>query len=50
MLTPKQNFYESAKGLNPDRYSNQYEAIRLHFTPALMHLGSPRPACTSPRR
>ena len=42
MLTPKQNFYESAKGLNPDRYSNQYEALRLHFHPALLHLGSPK--------
>ncbi len=43
MLTPKQNFYESAKGLNPDRYCNQYEALRLHFHPALLHLGTPRP-------
>ena len=29
MLSPKRNFYEAAKGLNPDRYANQYEALRL---------------------
>ena len=43
MLTPKQNFLESVKGGNPDRYSNQYEAIRLTFHPAIIHGGSPMP-------
>ena len=43
MLTPKQNFLESVKGGNPDRYSNQYEAIRLTFHPAILHGGSPMP-------
>ena len=38
MLTPKENFYQAAKGLNPDRYANQYEAIRLILHPALLHL------------
>ena len=41
MLSPKQNFYEAAKGLNPDRYVNQYEAIRLILHPALFHSPSP---------
>ena len=42
MLTPKQNFYEAAKGLNPDRYANQYEAIRLILNPSLFHSPSPK--------
>ena len=43
MLSPKQNFYEAAKGLNPDRYANQYEAIRLILHPAMFHSRSPKP-------
>jgi hypothetical protein len=43
MLSPKQNFYEAAKGLNPDRYANQYEALRLVLHPALLHLHGAQP-------
>ncbi len=43
MLSPKQNFYEAAKGLNPDRYANQYEALRLVLHPALLHLNGAQP-------
>ena len=42
MLSPKQNFYEAAKGLNPDRYANQYEALRLVLHPAMFHSTSPK--------
>ncbi len=42
MLSPKQNFYETAKGLNPDRYVNQYEAIRLVLHAAYFHNPSPK--------
>lgn len=35
MLTAKQNMIECIKGGNPDRYVNQYEAIRLLFHPFL---------------
>ena len=42
MLSPKQNFYEAAKGLNPDRYVNQYEAIRLVLHAAYFHNPSPK--------
>ncbi len=41
MLSPKQNFYQAAKGLNPDRYSNQYEAVRLVLHPSMFHSPSP---------
>ena len=41
MLTPRENFYRAAKGLDPDRFANQYEAIQLQMTPAALH--SPRP-------
>ena len=33
MLTAKQNMIECIKGGNPDRFVNQYEAIRLLFHP-----------------
>ena len=33
MLTAKQNMIECMKGGNPDRFVNQYEAIRLLFHP-----------------
>ena len=39
MLSPKQNFYQAAKGLQPDRFVNQYEAIRLFLHPAILHGG-----------
>lgn len=39
MLSPKQNFFQAAKGLQPDRFANQYEAIRLFVTPATVHGG-----------
>ena len=42
MLSPKENFYQAAKGLKPDRFVNQYEAIRLFLHPALMHGGGAR--------
>ena len=42
MLSPKQNFFEAAKGRNPDRYANQYEAIRLVLHPAMFHSTSPK--------
>ena len=41
MLTPRENFYRAAKGLDPDRFANQFEAIQLQMTPAALH--SPRP-------
>lgn len=43
MLTPRQNFYESAKGGNPDRFANQYEALRLCLNPSMIHSPSPAP-------
>ena len=43
MLSPKENYYQAAKGLNPDRYANQYEALRLVMHPALLHLNGARP-------
>ena len=42
MLTPRQNFYEAVKGGNPDRYANEYEAIRLCMHPAYFHSPSPQ--------
>lgn len=41
MLTPRQNFYEAAKGGNPDRFANGYEALRLCMHPAYFHSPSP---------
>ena len=41
MLTAKENFYQAVKGLNPDRYVNQYEAIRLILHAAYFHSKSP---------
>ena len=42
MLSPKENYFEAAKGLNPDRYANQYEALRLVLHPAMFHSTSPK--------
>jgi len=36
MLTAKQNMQETIRGGSPDRFVNQYEAIRLLFHPFLM--------------
>ncbi|MCL2402347.1 MAG: uroporphyrinogen decarboxylase [Oscillospiraceae bacterium] len=36
MLTAKQNMKETIRGGNPDRFVNQYEAVRLLFHPFLM--------------
>ena len=36
MLTAKENFRETVRGGNPDRYVNQYEAIQLLFHPFMM--------------
>lgn len=41
MLTPRQNFYEAAKGGNPERFANGYEALRLCMHPAYFHSPSP---------
>ena len=43
MLTARQNFFEAAKGGNPDRYANSYEALRLCLNPTMMKCG-PQPA------
>ena len=43
MLTARQNFYEAAKGGNPDRFANQYEAIHLLMHPGYLHSASPMP-------
>ena len=42
MLTPRENFYQAAKGLNPDRYANQYEALRLCLHVAMFHSPGPK--------
>jgi len=42
MLTPRQNFYEAAKGGNPDRFANEYEALRLCLHPAYFHSPAPQ--------
>ncbi len=40
MLTAKENMRQTIiKGGKPDRFVNQYEAIKLMFTPILMHNG-----------
>ncbi|MCL2409128.1 MAG: uroporphyrinogen decarboxylase [Oscillospiraceae bacterium] len=36
MLTAKQNMQETIRGGNPDRFVNQYEALRLLFHPYLL--------------
>lgn len=41
MLTARENFYQAAKGLNPDRYANQYEALRLALNVSMFHSASP---------
>ena len=41
MLTPRENYYQAAKGLNPDRFANQYEALRLCLNPSALHNPSP---------
>ena len=43
MLTARENFYQAAIGGNPDRFANQYEAIRLCMHPAYFHSPSPTP-------
>ena len=42
MLSAKENFFQAAKGLNPDRYANQYEALRLTLHPGMFHNNSPK--------
>ncbi len=42
MLSAKENFFQAAKGLNPDRYVNQYEALRLTLHPGMFHNNSPK--------
>ena len=42
MLTARQNYYEAVKGGKPDRFANQYEAIRLCMHPGYLHSPSPR--------
>ena len=39
MLTAKQNMQECIKGGNPERFVNQYEAIKLLFHPYFLHAG-----------
>ena len=37
MLTPRQNMYETVIGGNPDRYVNQFEALKIIWsTPQLV--------------
>jgi len=43
MLTPRENYYQAAKGLNPDRFANQYEALRLCLNPFNLHNPYPMP-------
>jgi hypothetical protein len=40
MLTAKQNMLETIKGGNPERFVNQYEAVRLLFHPYVMNSNS----------
>ena len=40
MLTAKQNMQECIRGGNPERFVNQYEAIKLLFHPYFLHAGS----------
>ena len=42
LLTARENFYQAAKGLNPDRYANQYEALRFCLNVAMFHSPSPK--------
>ena len=42
MLTPRQNFYEAVKGGSPERFANQYEALRLCLNPTFFHSASPQ--------
>ena len=42
MLTARQNFYEAVTGGNPDRFANQYEALRLCLHPGFLHSPSPK--------
>ena len=42
MLTPRQNFLEAVKGGNPERFANQYEALRLCMHPQYFHSPSPK--------
>lgn len=46
MLTAKENFRESVRGGNPDRFSNQYEALSLQINPFFM--ASPFPEVGAP--
>jgi len=39
MLTAKQNMQECIRGGNPERFVNQYEAIKLLFHPYFLHAG-----------
>ncbi len=39
MLTAKENMRQAVRGGNPDRFVNQYEALKIMFTPILMHNG-----------
>ena len=43
MLTARENYYQAAKGGNPDRFANQYEALRLCMHPGYLHSPSPKP-------
>lgn len=44
MLTPRQNFIETVTaGGNPDRFVNQYEALRLCIHPMFLHNPFPMP-------
>jgi hypothetical protein len=42
MLTARKNFYEAAKGGHPDRFVNQYEALRLCLNPSMIHSPFPK--------
>ena len=41
MLTPRENYYQAAIGGNPDRFANQYEALRFCLDPTYLHSPSP---------
>ncbi len=43
MLTARENYYQAAIGGNPDRFANQYEALRLCMHPGYFHSPSPTP-------
>lgn len=42
MLTARQNMDEVIKGGNPERFSNNYEALQLTFHPFMMHNPTPQ--------